>query len=145
MNQVQTETFNDVLVNDYGLNLEAFKYFESKLNQIRVILHSKPKNYTFDYVEDEYLLAEPETLETIHMNKYIGIYWRCIFILIFLGFTLEASQFNRYIELISKAEDLLDQETFSSTKNLDIMNLFLAIRSAEMTHILPYVFSVLKL
>lgn len=72
MNQVQAETFNDVLVNDYGVDLDAFKYFENKLNQIRVILQSTPKNYVFDYVEDEYLLAEPEVFENIHILKYIG-------------------------------------------------------------------------
>ena len=59
-----------------------------------------------------------------------------------LGFSLESEQFNKYLELICKAEDLLDQESFSSTRNLDIMNLFLAMRSAELTKILPKVFSV---
>lgn len=130
MNQVHNETFGDLLVSDYGLDLEEFKHFENKLNQIRVILHTTPKNYVFDYIEDEYLLAEPETFENIHIMKYIG-------------FSLEANQFNKYLELICKAEDLLEQESFSSTRNLDIMNLFLAIRSAELTKILSKVFSVI--
>ena len=72
MNQVQSETFNDILMSDYGVNLDIFAHFETKLNQIRVILQTTPKNYICDYIEDEYLLAEPEVFENIHIVKYIG-------------------------------------------------------------------------
>ena len=73
MNQVQTETFNDILMSDYGVDLEAFKHFETKINQIRIILQSTPKNYVCDYVEDEYYLAEPEVFDSVHITKYISI------------------------------------------------------------------------
>ena len=73
MNQVQTETFNDLLLSDYGVDLEAFKHFETKINQMRIVLQSTPKNYVCDYMEDEYYLAEPEVFDSVHLVKYIGI------------------------------------------------------------------------
>ena len=72
LNQTQTETFNDVLNNDYGVDLEGFKAFENKINQIRVVLQSTPKDTIFDYAEDEYLLVEPEVFENIHITKYVS-------------------------------------------------------------------------
>ncbi len=72
MNQAQGETFSDILMTDYGVDLESFNHFENKLNQIRIILQSNPKNYVFDYPEDDYLLAEPEAFENVQVIKYIG-------------------------------------------------------------------------
>jgi len=66
------EQFQDILLKHYGVILDNLILFEQKVNQIKMVLTSTPKNVLIEYQENEFFLAEPETFDNIHIVKYIS-------------------------------------------------------------------------
>jgi len=66
------EEFRDILLKDYGVNIDEFSLFEEKVEQIKKILSTIPKDTFLESDETDLILVHDAVSQNVQITKYIG-------------------------------------------------------------------------